>query len=348
MNNRERIYYYDFLRILSVTAVILLHVSVQCWNEIDVRTLNWNVMNAYRSIASFGVPVFVMISGALFLGRENSVKRLYSKNIRRIAIVFVFWSLVYAVYNYIKYKSFGVFINSFLSGKYHMWFLFMIVGLYMIIPLLQPITKSHKLTRYFLILFLFFGILLPQAVQLLKYKFAGIAGILEGDISNFNLFFVVGYSGYFVLGYYLSTIELNKRSRYIIYALGMIGAIATALLSRFASYYDGKANGTFYGVFSINVFLLAMSIFVLFKNTVDESKLKHNSRAIITTLSKCTFGAYLVHMLLLDLLVDYMNINTLSFAPILSIPTLTICITCVSFLVSYLLSRIPLLNKYIV
>ncbi len=55
------------------------------------------------------------------------------------------------------------FCNSFINGHYHMWFLFMIVGLYLIVPfLLRPIVRDEKLLRYFLLLTLIFTFLLPQ------------------------------------------------------------------------------------------------------------------------------------------------------------------------------------------
>jgi len=348
MKTNERLYYFDFLRILSVIAVIMLHVSVENWSDINVRSFDWNVMNFYRSISSFGVPVFVMISGALFLERKNTVRKLYNKNIKRIAVSFIFWSFVYAIYNFISFKRMDVFINSFLSGNNHMWFLFMIVGLYMIIPLLEPIAESTKRTRYFLLLFLVFAIAFPQIIQIMKYKFAGLAEIFQNDLSNFNIYFVLGYTGYFILGHYLNTTEISRKKRCILYSFGIVGAIATVFLTRFASYHDNKANGDFYNVFSINVILIVVSIFVFFKNTIDQQRLKNGFKIILITLSKCTFGAYLVHMLVLNIMVDYLKIDTISFNPIISIPVITIVIASISFLISYLISKIPIVNKYIV
>ena len=64
---KERIIYFDYLRVLATMAVIFLHVAAQNWYNTDINTLNWHVFNIYDSIVRWGVPIFIMISGALFL-----------------------------------------------------------------------------------------------------------------------------------------------------------------------------------------------------------------------------------------------------------------------------------------
>ena len=158
MNDRHRIVYFDILRILSVVAVMLVHTSVQNWDSVDVKSIEWQTMNGFRSLSTFGVPSFVMISGALFLNRKKALKQIVSKNIKRIVIAFVFWSLIYAVYIYFQMGRIDALINAFLGGHYHMWFLFMIVGLYLIVPFLYPIVNSVKLTKYYILYIIVFNI----------------------------------------------------------------------------------------------------------------------------------------------------------------------------------------------
>ena len=64
-----------------------------------------------------------------------------------------------------------------------MWFLFMIVGLYLIVPFLRPIVRDEKLLRYFLLLTLIFTFLLPQiasAVSLLSWQYCAEFKALTG------------------------------------------------------------------------------------------------------------------------------------------------------------------------
>lgn len=132
----ERKIYFDFLRIFATFAVIILHVSAQNWHTTDINSFEWNIFNFYDSIVRWGVPIFVMISGALFLNKNQSIKKIYTKNILRIIIAFIFWSLIYTVL-FSKGLSIKTMIINFFEGYYHMWFLFMIVGLYMITPFIK-------------------------------------------------------------------------------------------------------------------------------------------------------------------------------------------------------------------
>lgn len=167
----ERIIYYDFLRIIAMTAVIALHVSANNWSSVDVHTLQWNAFNFYEGIVRWGVPVFTMISGALFLDnrKELNVKTLYSKNILRLVIAFLFWSTIYAIVaNSISSMSTARFISRVIQGNYHMWFIYMIVGLYILTPFLRKITENKKVTGYFLIVTFMFTFFIPAAFEILK------------------------------------------------------------------------------------------------------------------------------------------------------------------------------------
>lgn len=89
----ERKQYCDYLRVFATFAVVVLHVSATNWYITDVNVMEWQAFNFYDSIVRWGVPIFVMISGSLFLGRDVSLKKIYSKYILRMVVAFVFWSL---------------------------------------------------------------------------------------------------------------------------------------------------------------------------------------------------------------------------------------------------------------
>ncbi|MDO4798577.1 MAG: hypothetical protein Q4A01_11240 [Coriobacteriales bacterium] len=54
-------------------------------------------------------------------------------------------------------------IRELVVGHYHMWYVPMLVGLDLVIPLLRPIARNDRLSRYFIALSLAFAFLLPQA-----------------------------------------------------------------------------------------------------------------------------------------------------------------------------------------
>lgn len=180
----QRIAYFDVLRILATFAVIVLHLSAQHWADTDVYSRAWQAFNLYDSAVRWAVPVFVMISGALFLSGSQSIGHILKKNVSRLVTAFIFWSALYAVFM-VNFEGCPttLILQQFLNGHYHMWFLFMIVGLYLIVPFLRPIVRDEKLLRYFLLLTLIFTFLLPQiasAVSLLSWQYCAEFKALTG------------------------------------------------------------------------------------------------------------------------------------------------------------------------
>ena len=97
--NAEFQLYIDILRIVACFSVIMLHTSAQPWYNLPVDSMGFKIANSYDALFRFGVPVFVMISGALFLvpGKKMDVRRLYRHNIFRLVILYIFWSCLYGL-----------------------------------------------------------------------------------------------------------------------------------------------------------------------------------------------------------------------------------------------------------
>ena len=95
----KRRYYLDALRIVAICAIVLLHVAGSYWYQLSVYTSEWQAINLYDCITRWGVPVFVMISGALFLdpAREQPIKKLWTRNIPKLVRLILFWGLLYAL-----------------------------------------------------------------------------------------------------------------------------------------------------------------------------------------------------------------------------------------------------------
>ena len=232
---RGRVAYLDMLRIAATVAVVMIHVAVREWRSMDMHTAQWHALSFFGSISRWGTPIFVMISGALFLDerREVRLRRLFSKNILRILIAFVFWSAVYAVPFFLRDRSVFGLISNFLTGSYQLWFLYMIVGLYLIMPLLRRITSDRSALNYFLLLSLCFTFLLPmlgKAIRLadiLLHKDGALYAGLTTGYSNMRFYFTLGYVPYFLLGHALNTAQLSKKVERVIYAVGLLGFAAT-------------------------------------------------------------------------------------------------------------------------
>lgn len=342
----KRVQYFDYLRVIATFTVMFLHLSAHFWSTADVNSFEWGVYTAYDGLARFAVPIFVMISGALFLPRDIPIKKLYSKYILRMLTAFLIWSTVYAV---VAGGGIKTVILNVLKGHYHMWFVPMIIGLYMCIPLIKPIVRDMKLVKYFLVLGVIFTLVIPEIVQF-THDFApasiytGISA-LNSEVKNMNMHLVVGYVGYFIGGYYLSETDFSRKQRIAIYIAGLIGVASTILLTYAATIKSQTVVKYYFGNYTVNVMLEAVAIFVFFKY--------HNFKSdkiykFILKLSKYSFGAYLVHPLILEILDKSFGINARIFNPLVSIPVLAIIVFTISTIISLIVSYIPVLKKYAV
>lgn len=145
----QRLWNLDLLRIIAISAVVVIHTT-QNMGKLDVYGFDWAVLNVYDGLVRWAVPVFAMISGVLFLNpaKEQPLKKLYSKNVLRIVTIILFWGLVYAALNHppadLSFESLYAFFRTAVLGHYHMWFLYMIAGLYILVPILRCIAAHRR------------------------------------------------------------------------------------------------------------------------------------------------------------------------------------------------------------
>lgn len=343
----ERIAYLDYLRVVATFAVMILHTAAQNWYTMDAKSYEWNVFNFYDSIVRWCVPVFVMISGALFLKRKISIREIYSKYILRMECSFLFWAFIYALF--IKEITSEQLIKTVLEGCFHMWFIPMIIGLYMCIPLIQSIIQKQENIKYFILLCLAFVFVFPQIAKMTNDFLPGgiqkYVSLLNGHVNNMSPKLVLGFTIYFILGYYLNSINLIKRQRGIIYFFGVMGFTSTIVFSAMTSIRWHTLNEYYYGYFTINVLLESIAVYVWFKYNVKRNRYFEN---IIVILSKYSFGAYLIHILILDQLKELTGFNTLTFNPAFSVPIIGVIVFGISFCCSALFNNFPILKKYVV
>lgn len=349
----NRTLYFDILRILATFAVIFLHSACASWDK-DNFNFDWNVQNIYDSAVRWCVPVFVMISGALFLNPEKhiSIKKLYSKNIVRIITAFFLWGTIYSVYNYFIFNDHNLigFVLNIFYGPFHFWFLFMIVGVYITIPVLRQISQNKTIVQYFLVLAFVFTFILPLLLSTISKLLPSIISKSEGIISlifyyyeHFDLKLFAGYSGYFLLGHYLN--RYNVKRLKLIYLIGVV-SFALIVCGAITSYYIyGTLNNPLYGYLTPFVMFEAIAVFLFVKNLAPKIKFSANAINMITKISNICFGIYLVHILVLWTL-SYFGLKTTSFNIVISVPIISILVFVLSLLVSSGLYKIPFCRKY--
>lgn len=158
--------------------------------------------------------------------------------------------------------------------------------------------------------------------------------------------FAMGYSGYYMLGFYLRKYPLKGKVKWLLYFGGLLGAvysvIAVVVSSKDADVFDITKAGNL----TWNVALVAASIYCAVLSFCEKRSLGNVAKKIVYTFSAYSFGVYLSHPLVLTVFKKIGFVPTL-FAPILSVPIIAICATALSFGISWVLRRIPKIGKMI-
>jgi len=325
----NRLQYISYLRVLATFCVVLIHASTGYLNTFSSNGFDWNYANVLHSFSRFSVPLFVMISGALLLPRQESLSAFYKKRMPRILWPFLFWSLIYLVYYFYRYTNFEVLpvsrvweiaADKLLHGtSVHLWYLYMILGLYLALPFVQRMVfaLSEAEVRWFLVLW--FIALLVMNKRLVNYMPALDVG------------FFFGYVGYLVLGYWLAYRAPQVKWQLCVVAILILGGLTcwgTWRLSAHAQQYDALL----YGYLFPNNALLAASIFLLFKQLVKKPELPK----WLGFLDSYSFGIYLCHILILNYIHPLIDLPTLW-----KIPVATLVTVLLSALLVFLLRKIP-------
>ena len=201
---RKQLGYLDILRWTAIAMVVMLHVISGVSDTIAVEMNQGQkiVYETVKNLMTAGVPIFLMISGALFLTPEKkiTIERLLKHYVRGILLALLIFGTVFAVMELVMTeRTFSLtmvgkgFLMT-LSGNTwaHMWYLYELIGLYLITPLLKVVIAygGKRLLEYGLLLGFCFSSILPFAEQLtgfylgFTYPFAGIYPIsVEKDIN---------------------------------------------------------------------------------------------------------------------------------------------------------------------
>ena len=341
---KERIHYLDNVRVFATFLIMQIHVAGTNWVVAKPDTFDWQVYNVYDSFSRCALLVFTMISGVFFLDpkKQLDTKRLYSKNLVRIITAFVFWSILYALVIHVAFPIIShepvvplEVVKEIICGHYHLWYLFTIAGLYLITPFVRLITADKKLTERFIVM----AFILGSVMDLLK--FIPVAGdIIAEAMGNMEVGFVFGYTGLYMLGYYINEYGLSKGKTVALYICAAVGLLFTITVTGVWSATTGVRHDELYGLLLPGSVFVAVAIFVFFKDHVKKEV------KWLAFLSEISFGMYLVHDFFIKILLKG-GISTARFNPILSVPVVAILVFVCSALVAFVMSKIPLAKKYI-
>ena len=324
-----RKHYIDYLRVLGVIGVITVHVTMNFYAQWEVGPLGWWLSNILNSAFKFVMPLFVMISGAVLLGRPMAMGKFYRTRAVRLLPPTIFWTFFYLAFNcYREHIHIGQFMwfakhELLVAGatNYHLWYLTMFICLMPFVPFINKFVTGDAPTprdifKFLLIVFIF---------VILKELALIASQVKHIRINWFTTF--MWYIAYFIGGYYI-----DVYGDYIDAPSPIIGAgiLLFTLLGAVLNYYVIHLLGITLDYIVMNtvspfVFIISLLVFIL----VRKHSTLFKANMAIVAFSEASFGMYLIHPMFIYVLMHYLPGYYLR--PVTYIPTFIILTTIASF-----------------
>ena len=348
----DRIVFLDYLRVTACFMVMAIHACEPFYLGGDEGTYIASRCDAVwvtltEVLCRVCVPLFVMASSYLLFPLRKPTGEFFRRRLRRIAVPFILWSFAYTWW----FKGdFGQLFFNFPAAGGHLWFVPMLLGLYLLMPLLTPWAErvGERELRGWIVLWAV-TTLFPYLRRVWTCLFGeplfgfGAVPYLYGECpwNSFGTFqYVSGFVGYMLLGLWF-------RRFAPVMTLGKTLAIAAPLWIAGAAVvgcgFFFRIGGTFpYSApyakavdlemsieyCSFGVMMATAAVFLLLR------RISHGGRfyeRIVRPLSEASYGTYLLHMFVLLPVFEFVR-------PLLPTPLAIAATATVSFALASLIS----------
>ena len=323
----KRIEYIDTLKFIAIFAVIGIHGF---YLSGGAEILHFKI-SEFNQIFRFAVPLFLMITGALFLNKEIILEEYLKKRVVRVVYPLIFFTVLI----YVTCIS-----NRILS---YYWYSWMIIGALLAIPVINKFIQhsEEKEIQYYLIIFIIFSII-NQVLHFYKLRYAL-------DIS----FFYTPVS-YLVLGYYIFNKNTDYSPKLKVVLSVLLFIVATIVKIKTGNYiysyeFISWLDLSFFQIIQVSsVFIFVKTIYESKKSLIYKILEINVFKKSILSVSRSSYGMYLVqHPLIFQIIkpiVDSIDMTgTQSF--LLCVFSI-IFVFFISWIIVVILSKVPILNKF--
>ena len=322
----------DVLRWMATIAVVFYHVL-----NAALATATEADMVRYHMIATplrWHVPVFLMISGALFLDADKEItyKTLFAKYIRRIVLAIIVFGFPMGIIKYylesrtvdiklVKNAIMGVITDNTWG---HMWYLYLIIIIYLMIPIIRRFLAVADMR---------------DEIYMIAIAFI-IAFILNNVSLSYEVPFyfdipVISYAVvYFLLGHFVLNYIPNSLLVRVMSIAGIVIGLALVWCNQIFGW--GLHNGTNSPI----IMLLTVSIFTCVKTLNPHVDIFGKTRNL-------SFGVYLTHMFFVNLAYKALDISPWDYPLYVAVPLFGLVFFLLGLISSWILSKIPPLRKYV-
>jgi surface polysaccharide O-acyltransferase-like enzyme len=359
----SRVFWIDLIRVVAPILVVMQHVSgrIAGGYETHGETVAWLTCQFYRQLGACAVPLFIMISGALLLGRNETIATFYQKRFGKILLPFFVWSFIYILCRWLNGQtledgtpitiasSIGAVLSMNSNG--HFWFMYAIIALYLVAPFLSVFVRNapKNMLTSFLILWFVAAAIFPVVNDIAKTTL-GITNIY------FRFEFVSLWLGFFVAGYFFKDFLLSKRQVVIAIVVWLCLAMTVPINAYMKSVFADSSMFFLFDfmekyILSIVSHRITVSVilFLIIRSLGDLSLLSSSwfARRMVPVLVPLSFGIYLSHYLFVIPIMKKLSLfQCESWGIVLCVvPAVTILVYLVSAAFVYLIRRVRFLRN---
>lgn len=343
MNNRimKNDFSIDVLRILAAFAVVVIHIMSLYTNEVlnSSKSLWW-FANIFNSFSRWSVLIFIMISGSLLVNDKSfqDTNLFFKKRVSRILIPLVFWSMFFIGFNI---NITGFFTTEDTIGRlyigepyYHLWYLFLIVGVYFVTPVISLVYANYNAKSRGKIIICIF---IAGAINSMWSKYFG-------QKNQFSVFKFLPYIGCFMIGkeIFLSQIRYNQ---YFYLVMWFLSSIVIAIMTGMLRHVH-KEITYFYDYLYPLVIVQSISFYVLMKKFMFDKNLSDQFKKVLAKGSMLTLGIYIVYPIIIELVTNSLQ-HIDGHMNYILVPTFTFFVFMLSGLVTFIFTKIPYLKNLV-
>lgn len=352
MITSNRIVKLDMARTFAILCVVLCHCSEMIYTQQSVKVAELGISSRIFMFGTFtigrlGVPIFLYLSGILLLKKtidsDEDIFKFYKNNLFPLFVVNEIWVILYKLYGVFVLNEkfiFGDLIRELLllknSTMVNMWYMPMIIGLYIGIPLLAKIVKSFS---FKVICPIMLAIFIFEYIEPMLNVFVRIFNFKETFYSDMNIPYMgAAYGLHLLIGYYIYNNKLRIKKELLIFLF-----LANYIIILCIQLYSLSSESHYaYKVWYDSPFLLICTacLFALFTR-IDDNVINERMSNIFTYISRISMGIYFVHIIVIMTKIKYMGQIFASLS--LETAFLTIITIVLSAVIVGVLSR----NKYV-
>ncbi|MGN1382545.1 MAG: acyltransferase, partial [Eubacterium sp.] len=311
---------FAYMRIIATFFIIILHslFASSIYFRGDMTAGNRMFEQVFQNMLMWCVPIFLMITGALLLepSREIPLKKLFGRYIKRMLLTLIVFTFIFQLLDYetgLQPSLFTGWLRSLFFAKSwaHMWYLYMIIGLYLMMPFYKLVTRyAEKLVPYLIVLLLIFTAVIP----------------LFSESFGFGIPTATVYPVYLFIGYWLFHHKMNLPLSLLL-TLGCSAALIAVTVA-----FLGRTGITdsFCGYASILVVGQSAGIYSLL------NRIPADADSWIRKIDSCTFGVYILHMIGIRWLMKIYGFNPYAYGP-LSFVLIAIVLFLISFFLTWII-----------